>query len=187
MLLGSAAALSPFSTLRGLPRFFGMAESLLVDPGAGFFLAVPRAEALRPEGVAALPFLAAFLAALAASSSIASSKVMSRGSSSYSDKCFQRMHRTQGVRSINLCHHLCIKISRAYMSSSYLGTNLDGAQLLRASNTDSGEQAHLWQRGIERLVADVGPVGAHRRRDRLAVIRMPAQLLRRHLVLAQQT
>lgn len=110
---------------------------------------------------------------------------MSRGSSSYSDKCFQRMNRTQGAHSMNFCHHLCINISRAYMSSSYLGSNLDGAQLLRASDTDSGEQAHLWQRGIERLVADVGPVGAHCRRDRLAVIWMPAQLLRRHLVLAQ--
>ena len=73
------------------------------------------------------------------------------------------------------------------MSSSYLGSNLKGAQLLRAGDTGSEEHAHLWQRGIERLVADVGPVGAHRRCDRLAVIRMPSQLLRRHLALAQQT
>ena len=73
------------------------------------------------------------------------------------------------------------------MSYSYLGSDHKGTQLLRASDTDSEEHAHLWQRSIERLVADVGPIGAHRRRDRLAVIRMPAQLLRRHLVLAQQT
>ena len=73
------------------------------------------------------------------------------------------------------------------MSSSCLGRNLNGTQQLRASEADSEEQAHFWQRSIERLVADVGPIGAHCHRDRLAVIRMPAQLLRRHLVLAQQT
>ena len=97
------------------------------------------------------------------------------------------MNCTQDAHSRSICHHSCIKIIRTYMSSSYPGGNNFGTQLLRASDIDSGEQAHLWQRGIERLVADVRPVGAHRRRDRLAVVRMPAQLLRRHLVLAQQT
>ena len=72
----------------GLPRFFGMAAPLLVHPGSGLFLAAPPAEALLPEGVPALLFLAVFLAALAASSSIASSRVTSIGSSSCNDKCF---------------------------------------------------------------------------------------------------
>ena len=97
------------SSFRGLPRFFGVAACLLLDPGACLCLGWSPAEALLPERAAALPFLAAFLTAFAASSSTASSRVMSRGSRSCNKKCCQGcagMHGTHSILHRSLCIHV---------------------------------------------------------------------------------